>query len=160
MYVAGIGLSYLLCSFSLFYIVSLSHLSRPVPLYTYLSRTLYGAPARILSTITERTENPSSRPTSYNFSMPRSRPVPDVIRHPTMLLHSQGAAEARIESTRRPRFPTTVRSCNSTSFLLPRSARADYPPSSAIALPFRRRTGVICRRRSLPETSPSLTDVN
>ncbi len=46
--------------------------------------------SRILSTITERTENPSSRPTSHNLSVPGSRPVSDAIRHS---LHSRGATE-------------------------------------------------------------------
>ena len=49
--------------------------------------------ARILSTITERTENPSSHPTSYNLSVPGSRPVSDAIRHSAVSLHSQGATE-------------------------------------------------------------------
>ena len=46
--------------------------------------------ARILSTITERTENPSSRPTSYNLSVPGSRPVSDAIRRSAV---SRGIAE-------------------------------------------------------------------
>ena len=49
--------------------------------------------ARILSTITERTENPSSRPTSYNLSVPGSRPVSDAIRRSAVSLHSRGATE-------------------------------------------------------------------
>ena len=46
--------------------------------------------ARILSTITERTENPSSRPTSHNLSVPGSRPVSDAIRQS---FHSRGVTE-------------------------------------------------------------------
>ena len=49
--------------------------------------------ARILSTITERTENPSSRPTSYNLSVPGSRPVSDAVRRSTVSLHSRGITE-------------------------------------------------------------------
>jgi hypothetical protein len=49
--------------------------------------------ARILSTITERTENPSSRPTSYNLSVPGSRPVSDAIRRSAVSLHSRGVTE-------------------------------------------------------------------
>ncbi len=45
---------------------------------------------RILSTITERTENPSSRPTSHNLSVPGPRPVSDAIRRS---LHSRGVTE-------------------------------------------------------------------
>jgi hypothetical protein len=48
--------------------------------------------ARILSTITERTENPSSRPTSYNLSVPGSRPASDAIRRSTVS-HSRGVTE-------------------------------------------------------------------
>jgi len=48
--------------------------------------------ARILSTITERTENPSSRPTSHNLSVP-SRPASDAIRRSTASLHARGATE-------------------------------------------------------------------
>ncbi|KAH9993287.1 hypothetical protein BJV74DRAFT_884401 [Russula compacta] len=49
--------------------------------------------ARILSTITERTENPSSRPTSYNLSVPGSRPISDAVRRSTVSLHSRGITE-------------------------------------------------------------------
>ncbi len=49
--------------------------------------------ARILSTITERTENPSSRPTSYNLSLPGSRPVSDAVRRSAVSLHSRGVTE-------------------------------------------------------------------
>jgi hypothetical protein len=49
--------------------------------------------ARILSTITERTENPSSRPTSYNLSVPGSRPVSDAIRRSAASHHSRGVTE-------------------------------------------------------------------
>ncbi len=49
--------------------------------------------ARILSTITERTENPSSRPTSYNLSVPGSGPVSDAIKHSAVSLHSRGVTE-------------------------------------------------------------------
>jgi hypothetical protein len=49
--------------------------------------------ARILSTITERTENPASRPASYNLSVPGSRPVSDAIRRSAVSLHSRGATE-------------------------------------------------------------------
>ena len=49
--------------------------------------------ARILSTITERTENPSLRPTSYNLSVPGSRPVSDTISRSTVSLHSRGVTE-------------------------------------------------------------------
>jgi hypothetical protein len=49
--------------------------------------------ARILSTITERTENPSSRPTSYNLSVPGSRPVSDAIRRSAVSHHSRGVTE-------------------------------------------------------------------
>src|ERR1700761_9396556 len=48
--------------------------------------------ARILSTITERTENPSSRPTSHNLSVPGSRSVSDAIRR-SAVLHSRGVTE-------------------------------------------------------------------
>lgn len=48
---------------------------------------------RILSTITERTENPTSRPTSYNLSVPGSRPVSDAIRRSAVPHHSRGVAE-------------------------------------------------------------------
>jgi hypothetical protein len=48
---------------------------------------------RILSTITERTENPSSRPTSHNLSVPGSRPVSDAIRLSGVSLHSRGVTE-------------------------------------------------------------------
>ncbi|KAF8480059.1 hypothetical protein DFH94DRAFT_650046, partial [Russula ochroleuca] len=54
--------------------------------------------ARILSTITERTENPSSRPTSYT---PGSRPVSDAIRRSAVSLHSRGATEPEPTSSRR-----------------------------------------------------------
>ena len=49
--------------------------------------------ARILSTITERTENPSLRPTSYNLSVPGSRPVSDAIRRSAVSLHSRGVTD-------------------------------------------------------------------
>jgi hypothetical protein len=49
--------------------------------------------ARILSTITERTENPSSRPTSHNLSAPGSGPVSDAIRRSAVSLHSRGATD-------------------------------------------------------------------
>src|SRR6266851_7753807 len=55
--------------------------------------------ARILSTITERTENPSSRPTSYNLSVPGSRPVSDTIRRSTESLHSRGVTEPTLSAT-------------------------------------------------------------
>jgi hypothetical protein len=48
---------------------------------------------RILSTITERTENPTSRPTSHNLSVPGSRPVSDAIRSSGVSIHSRGATE-------------------------------------------------------------------
>ncbi|KAF8270084.1 hypothetical protein EI94DRAFT_861049 [Lactarius quietus] len=48
---------------------------------------------RILSTITERTENPSSRPTSHNLSVPGSRPVSDAIRWSGTSFHSRGVTE-------------------------------------------------------------------
>ncbi|KAH9048891.1 hypothetical protein EDB84DRAFT_82083 [Lactarius hengduanensis] len=48
---------------------------------------------RILSTITERTENPSSRPTSHNLSVPESRPVSDAIRRSGISVHSRGVTE-------------------------------------------------------------------
>ncbi|KAH9053604.1 hypothetical protein EDB87DRAFT_1569203 [Lactarius vividus] len=48
---------------------------------------------RILSTITERTENPSSRPTSHNLSVPGSRPVSDAIRRSGISVHSRGLTE-------------------------------------------------------------------
>ena len=48
---------------------------------------------RILSTITERTENPSSRPTSHNLSVPGSRPVSDALRRSGTSFHSRGATE-------------------------------------------------------------------
>jgi hypothetical protein len=54
--------------------------------------------ARILSTITERTENPSSRPTSYT---PGSRPVSDAIRRSAVSLHSRGATEPGSTQSRR-----------------------------------------------------------
>jgi hypothetical protein len=54
--------------------------------------------ARILSTITERTENPSSRPTSYT---PGSRPVSDAIRRSAVSLHSRGATEPVSTPSRR-----------------------------------------------------------
>lgn len=54
--------------------------------------------ARILSTITERTENPSSRPTSYNLSVPGSRPVSDAIRRSTVS-HSRGVTEPASSTT-------------------------------------------------------------
>ena len=60
--------------------------------------------ARILSTITERTENPSSRPTSYNLSVPGSRPVSDAIGRSTVSPHSRGVTEpasGTITSSRR-----------------------------------------------------------
>jgi len=60
--------------------------------------------ARILSTITERTENLSSRPTSYNLSAPGSRPVSDAIRHSAESLHSRSGTEpapGAITSSRR-----------------------------------------------------------
>ena len=49
--------------------------------------------ASTLSTITERTENPSSRPTSYNVSVLGSRPASDAIRHSAVSLHSRGVTE-------------------------------------------------------------------
>jgi hypothetical protein len=60
--------------------------------------------ARILSTITERTENPSSRPTSYDLSAPGSRPVSDAIRHSVVSHHSRSGTEpapGAITSSRR-----------------------------------------------------------
>jgi hypothetical protein len=48
---------------------------------------------RILSTITERTENPSTRPTSHNLSVPGSRPVSDAIRRSAASHHSRGVSE-------------------------------------------------------------------
>jgi hypothetical protein len=48
---------------------------------------------RILSTITERTEHPSSRPSSYNLSASGSRPVSDAIRRSAVSHHSRGITE-------------------------------------------------------------------
>ena len=59
--------------------------------YTPFTNTLQDAST--LSTITERTENPSSRPTSYNVSVLGSRPVSDAIRHSAVPLHSRGATK-------------------------------------------------------------------
>ncbi|KAI0050274.1 hypothetical protein FA95DRAFT_1468238, partial [Auriscalpium vulgare] len=52
--------------------------------------------ARILSTITERTENPSSRPTSHLISTGGSRPTSEALRRSTVGLsssHLRGATE-------------------------------------------------------------------
>ena len=69
-------------------------LSRPVPLYTYLSRTLYAFPAfSAPSRNALRTRLPRS--TSYNLSMPGSRPVSDAIRRSAVLLHSRGITQPR-----------------------------------------------------------------
>ncbi|KAH9981829.1 hypothetical protein BJV74DRAFT_853105 [Russula compacta] len=59
----------------------------------YISSTNTLRDVRILSTSTERTENPSSRPLSYNLSVPGSRPVTDLIRHSAVSLHSRGVTE-------------------------------------------------------------------
>jgi hypothetical protein len=56
----------------------------------YIPFTDTSRDARILSTITEHTENPSSQPTSYNLSAPGSRPVSDAIRRSAVPLYSRG----------------------------------------------------------------------
>ena len=68
--------------------------------YTPFTNTLRDA--SILSTITERTENPSSRPTSYNLLILGSRPVSDAIRHSAVSLHSRGATKPSNGTPSRP----------------------------------------------------------
>jgi len=70
---------------------SSSSLTSSSSIYIPFTNTLQDA--RILRTITERAENLSSRPTSYNLSVPGSRPVSDAIRCSTVSLHSQGVTE-------------------------------------------------------------------
>jgi hypothetical protein len=67
--------------------------SSPATTSSYIPFTNTLRDGRILSTITERTENPSSRPTSHHLSVPGSRPVSDAIRHSGVSFHSRGATE-------------------------------------------------------------------
>ena len=64
--------------------------------------------ARILSAITEHTENQSSRPMSYNLSATGSRPVSDAIRHYAVSLHSRGDKSSLSDNSSRPYSPLMV----------------------------------------------------
>jgi len=70
---------------------SSSSLTSSSSIYIPFTNTLQDA--HILRTITEHAENLSSHPTSYNLSVPGSRPVSDAIRCSTVSLHSQGVTE-------------------------------------------------------------------
>ena len=91
---------------------------------------------RILSTITERTENPSSRPTSHDLSVPGSRPVSDAIRSSGVSLHSRGVTEPGPSL-----LPASRRTGDLIAFLEDKSTSDD---SSRSYSPFNhRRTGSV-----------------